>query len=103
MLTRNVYYSEQPDRVIVYTSGDKAIIEFPINVSEVEVEESTNWLAEEVYSIKTTNTANLAERVEANYDAWLDLAKQPEPQSPQLGDVVEALNALTEIVLGGDM
>ena len=103
MLTRNVYYSEQPNRVIVYTSGDKAIVEFPLNVSEVETEEGTMWLAEEVYAVKTANTPNLVERVEANYDKWLDLAKQPEPQAPALGDVVEALNALTEIILGGEM
>ena len=103
MLTRNVYYSEQPNNVIVTVNGDKAVVEFPLNVSEVEVEEGSMWLAESVYSVETMNTPNLAERVEANFDKWLDLAKQPKPQTTNLEDVVEAINALTEIVLGGEL
>lgn len=101
MQTRNVYYSSQPNRVIVNAAGKKAVIEFPIGVTEIETEEGKSWLAETVYSVETMATPNLETRVEANYDAWLELAKKPEPQSAVLEDVVDALNALTEIVLGG--
>lgn len=103
MQTKNVYYSEQPNRVIVNTNGTRAMVELPVNVTEIETEEGTNWLAETVYSFETMNTPNLMERVEADYDEWLELAKKPEPQVAGLNDVVEALNALTEIVLGGEM
>lgn len=103
MQTKNVYYSEQPESVIVNAFGDKAIIEFPVNVTEVEAEEGASWLAETVYCFETMNTPNLKERVEANYEAWLELAKKPAPQVTALDDVVEALNALTEIVLGGEI
>ena len=103
MQTRNVYYSQQPDRVIVNTRGSKAIVEIPVNVTEVETEDGKWWLAEVVYFFKTMNTPNLKERIENAYDTWLDLAKKPSPQTTELTDVVEALNALTEIVLGGEL
>lgn len=34
MQTKNVYYSNQPDRVIVTERGGKAIVEFPYEVPE---------------------------------------------------------------------
>lgn len=98
MMIENVYYATQPDRVLVTAKGKRAIIEFPIGVSETE----EGWVAETVYSIETMNTQNLEKRVNANYELWLELAKKPEPQTTELSDVVEAINALTEIVLGGE-
>lgn len=103
MQTKNVYYPYQPDRIIVESSENRALVQFPVNVTEVMVGEETNWLAETVYWFFTMPTSNLKERIEKSHDKWLELAKKPEPQVAGLNDVVEALNALTEIVLGGEM
>ena len=101
MQTKNVYYSEQPERIIVNSKGSKAIIELPVNTTEVKTEEESVWLAETVYSFETMNTPNLKERIEEGYEAWLAIAKQPVPQPTNLNDVVDALNALTDIIIGG--
>lgn len=102
MQTKNVYYSAQPERVMVTARGERAVIEFPINVTEVETEEGTQWLAESVYSVETVATADLKSRVEQNYEAWLEVAKIIEPQKASIDDVVDALNALTDMILGGE-
>lgn len=98
MMIENVYYPTRPDRVIVKVKNKRAIIEFPTGVSETE----EGWKAEVVYSVETMNTPNFEKRVSENYDTWLALAKKPDPQTTELSDVVEAINALTEIVLGGE-
>lgn len=101
MQTKNVYYTEEPSRFIINRHGSNALVEFPANVQKVESEDKTEWLAGTVYSISTKYTANLADRIEADFDLWLEAAKQIEPQPVDLNDVVEALNALTEVVIGG--
>lgn len=101
MQTSNVYYSTQPERVIVTAHGEAATIEFPIDVREVETEAGTQFLAEKVYSLKTRNTENLLERVKVNYDAWLEMAKVVEPPQTTVDDLVEAINTLTDMVIGG--
>ena len=101
MQTKNVYYSNQPDAVIVTERGKKAVVEFPCNVTEIKEGDRTEWLAANVYYIETVATPNLKERVEAEFEAWLEAAKEPGPQPTSLDDVVEALNALTDIIIGG--
>lgn len=103
MMTKNVYYTRRPDEFIVTTNGTNAVIEFPQNVVEVETDEQTYYLAEKVYSVATKATPNLEERVRQNFEAWFEKAKQPEMERAELYDVIEALNALTEIVIGGDL
>lgn len=103
MWTENVIYSELPSRIMVYSNGNRARVEFPINVTELETEGGTQYLAEKVYFLETAYTDTLANRIEANYDEWLAKAKQTEVQPTTLSDVVEALNALQELVLGGEM
>lgn len=76
MQTKNVYFSEKPDRVIVRTAGKRAVIDFPVNVTEIEENDRTEWLAETVYHYRTTATPNLEERVNANYEDWLKLAQE---------------------------
>ena len=104
MLTRNVHYAEQPERVIVTCTekGERATVEFPLDVEEVEREESTEYVAAEVYSMQTRNVPGLKERVLDNYDEWLEMAKKPEPQKTELSDVIEAINVLTDLILGGE-
>lgn len=103
MLTRNVYYAERPESFSILHYGTKAVVSFPLNVSEIETEEGTQFLAEEVYTLETAYTPNLAERIEGNLEAWLERAKEVEPRQPiTLDDVVEALNSLTEFVIGGE-
>ena len=101
MQTNNVYYAEQPQRVVVTSRGDKAVVEFPIGVSKEATEEGEQWKADKVFSLETRNRDHLAEVVESNYDAWLEKAQQIEPQTASLSDVVDALNALTDLILGG--
>lgn len=101
MQTNDVYYADKPNRVMVTTNGNNALVGFPINVSEVETEDGVQFLAEKVYSIKTQNTDNLLERVEANYESWLDVAKIVKEPTTTMDDLVEAINALTDMVIGG--
>lgn len=101
MQTKNVYYSERPDKVIVTERGGKAIVEFPCRVEKIQSEDKGGWLAEIVYYLETMPTPNLRARVEAEYEAWLDVAKKPAPQPTNLADVVDAINALTDIIIGG--
>lgn len=102
MQTNNVYYSQQPDNVIVTSRGNRAVIEFPLNVTKVEAEDGEQWKAETVYSFETAARSGLKEKIEANYDAWLKRAKEVEPQAATLSDVVDAINALTDLILGGE-
>lgn len=101
MQTNDVYYAEQPNRVVVTVNGGNALVEFPVNVTEVETEDGKQYCAEKVYSLRTKATENLAERVEANYDAWLDIAKVVETPKTTVNDLVDAINALTDMVIGG--
>ena len=103
MLTRNVYYSERPKQFLITSMGTKAVVEFPLDVTEIEAEETVQYLADKVYSLTTKNTADLEARIQANYDEWLEKAKEPEPQNVTLADVVEAVNVLTDLILGGEL
>ena len=107
MQTRNVHYAQQPDRVIIRENAGKAIIELPINVAEITIERDgetiTEWVAEKVYYAHAIATPNIKERVENNYNAWLELASRPDTQQVTMDDLVEAINALTDIILGGEM
>lgn len=105
MLTRNVHYSEQPESVIVTSNNRDAIVELPIDVREIEIEETdgirTEWIADKVYFVKVRATKNLKERVENNYDSWLALAKEPEVQTTTIEDLVDAINVLQDLILEG--
>lgn len=101
MQIKNVYYAERPDDVIITANKNKAVIEFPVNVTEIETEEGTQYKAATVYVLETANTTGLRQRVEDNYDAWLEKAKEPVPQTTTLEDVVDGLNALQEYIFGG--
>lgn len=101
MQTKNVYYAQPPEKVIVTANGNKAMVEIPVNISRIENEEQVLFMAETVYSVATANTSNLKERVMNNIDAWIEIAKKTEPQEVSMSDVVDAINALTDIVLGG--
>ena len=102
MMIKNEHYGERPNKVIVRSNGKEAVVEFPLNVTEIQTEDGSQWLAETVYSMRTKDRPNLEERVSANYDAWLEAAKKAvDPQTPQLSDVVDALNTLTDLILGG--
>lgn len=101
MQIKNVYYGERPNRVIVTERGGRAVVEMPVNVREIETEDRTEWFAETVYYLFTTATPNLEARVEAEYEDWLELAKIPVVAPATLSDVIDAINTLTEIVIGG--
>ena len=104
MLTRNVHYSTRPDRVIVTENGRKAMVEFPLDVTEVENEIDgeiyTEYVADFVYSLPTIAVPNLKDKVLANYDAWLLKAKVPEAKETTIEDLVEVIDALADMIIG---
>lgn len=102
MMIKNEHYGERPNKVIVRSNGKEAVVEFPLNVTETQTEDGSQWLAETVYSMRTKDRPDLEERIDANYAAWLEAAKNAvEPQAPNLTDVVDAINTLTDLILGG--
>ena len=101
MLTKKVYYTQEPPMVVVRHNGKNAVVEMPRDVEEVQTENGVEYLAENVYSVKTAYTPDLAERVAANYEKWLAAAAKTEPQKTTMEDIVEAISALTDILLEG--
>lgn len=102
MQTKNEHFGERPDRVVVRRNGKDALVLFPLNVTEVQTEDGSQWLAETVYSMRTKAVPGLEERINANYDAWLEAAKKAvEPQTPTMADLVDAVNTLTDLLIGG--
>lgn len=127
MHIKDVTYNAQPDPFEIRRAGSKAVIVFPTNVEEVEVSEepivqdggngsglpeigggsseattTTQYIAHDVYQLETNWTPNLEQRVTNNFQAWLNKAKIPESKEATLADVIEAVNALTEVILGGE-
>lgn len=100
MRKKNVYFAERPDKVMVTVNGDAAIVEMPTGITEIEAEDGTQYCAD-VYYVHTKNTPNLKERVERNYDAWLEVAQAVEQPKTTVEDLAEAINVLTDIVIGG--
>lgn len=105
MLTRSVFYSQEPEQVSVHRIGHNgytARVDFPVNIQQVMIQDEELQYKADVYSIEVGFTPDLKERIESNYEAWLAVAKEiPAPQ-PTVQDVIEAINELTEIVLGGE-
>lgn len=78
------------------------MVNFPADVVETKTDDGqTMWIAGTVYSMETMYTPNLADRIEADYDAWLELASEPVVGETTIADIVESINALTDIILGG--
>lgn len=102
MITYDVFYDKRPEEIEVRANGDSAVIEFPVNVTEVETEDGTQYHAEKVYAVKARYTENLIERVKANKKAWLAKAMEIEVPKTTVEDLVEAIDILTGIVLGGE-
>lgn len=106
MTKTNIHYSERPGKFEIRTSGSKAVVVFPVNVSEVTIEdedgERVEYIAEKVYEYETTNTPNLADRVNRNYAKWLAVAAVPDSPKTTIADLEEAINTLTDIILGGE-
>lgn len=97
MLIKNVYYQEQPEPFEIRRYGkNMATVVFPTEVSETE---EGDYLATKVYALDVNYTTNLRERIENNFEAWLSRAKKPEIKEATLEDVIEAVNALTDIIL----
>ena len=105
MLTRNVFYSQEPERVSVHrigSNGYTARVDFPVNVQQIVMPDDQPQYKADVYSIEVGFTVVLKGRIENNYEAWLAVAKEiPTPQ-PTINDVIEAVNELTDLILGGE-
>lgn len=102
MLTKNVQFAKKPDKVMIrrIQNGYMCYVDLVENIREMKENEETNYIAD-VYSVQAGYTAGLKERVERDYEKWLMVAKDiPAPQ-PTVTDIVDAINALAELVIGG--
>lgn len=102
MLIKNVYYQEEPEKVEIRRYGRKATVVFATDIRKREEteEEDGGYIAGKVYTIDVDYTKKLRSRVEENYDEWLLRAKKSETKETTLEDVVEALETLTDVVMG---
>lgn len=105
MLTKNVQFAERPENVMICRVGNgfTCRIDFPVNIREVEMgeENEVQYLAD-VYSVNANYTEGMQERVENEFDFWFAKANEIEIPQPTIQDAIDAINALTEIVLGGE-
>ena len=103
MLTRNVFYSERPERVMVNRIGNtgNCRIDLPTNIEEVESPDGGTQFKADVYSLLAGYTPNIEQRVNDNYDVWLEKAQnEPEPTpEPTLRELQETNDMLTECIL----
>lgn len=103
-MTRNVYYGNKPEKayVLKVANTNTCYVELPVNVEEIpgDGERDTQWKSD-VYSIRTLYKESLLEEVLSNYDAWLERAKEESIPEVTIDDVMETVNLLTSIVLGG--
>ena len=104
MLQKNVYYAMRPSNVEVYRIGTsyRARVDFPTNIREIlDAEENTIFVAD-VYSLELDWRNNLEKDIQLNYDYWFSRARQVAPIQPTLQVAIEAINLLTDLVLGGE-
>lgn len=106
MLTRNVYFAERPEKVVVNRIGDAGYscrVDFPVNIEEVAGPEGETQYRADVYAIETGFTYDIKERIQNRYDEWLALAKKRAEVEPEttIMDLVSAMNILTDFVMGG--
>ena len=78
----------------------RCLVSFPLEVSELE--DGSGWEAGEVYDMIRPWEPGLKAAIEANYEAYLDAAIRESEPVATLDDVVDAINELAEIVLGGE-
>lgn len=103
MLTKNVIYGSEPAAVNVLriAKTSRAVVALPVNVRSEGSGNEIVWIADE-YRIEREWAPDLAERVTANYDEWLATAKAESVPETTLADVVQAVNDLADLVLGGE-
>lgn len=104
MLTKNVFYSQRPERVSVHRIGQgyTCRVDFPVNIQEIENGDEETQFKADVYSLEVGYTTGIKERIEADYEGWLKVAKEiPAPQ-PTIQDVIVAVNELADLILGGE-
>lgn len=103
MLTKNVQFAERPEDVMVHRIGTSYTcrVDFPVNIRETEVDDDVQYIAD-VYSTEVGYTEGLKERIEQNIEPWMELAKVAPAPQPTIQDAIDAINELTEIILGGE-
>ena len=105
MLTRGVYFANRPNRVEVHRIGEQGYtcrVDFPVNIQEIENDDGDVQYRADVYSLECGYTEGIAARINQNYEDWLAVAKEIIVPQPTVQDAIDAINALTEIVLGGE-
>ena len=74
-------YGTRPESVRVDRVGQGAIVRLRENIIDLSTAEYPQWQADE-YTLETHYSATLESRVKADFDGWLQLAKQEIPARP---------------------
>lgn len=86
------YFTAEPDRIIYLPQSDgSAEVRLRRNITSEETEEGQVWTADEVFF----RTRLPQEEVEAQFDSYF--IEEPETT---MDDLVEALNILTDLMIG---
>lgn len=103
MLLKDVWFSHRPEKIIInkINSTYQAKVDLPVNIKKHTDAEGDYYTAD-VYTLIVGYSNTLKEQVEKDYDKWVAMAATSLPVEPTLQDAIDAINALTEIVLGGE-
>ena len=77
----------------------RALVSFPLDVEETD---EGCWMAGKVYDINRPWSDTLESEIEADYERWLAIAQEEAVPKATLEDVVEAINELTDLIIGGE-
>lgn len=95
---------ESPVAFKVDLIGSRAQVTFFENAAQLPSDEQPRWEAD-MYILDVPARPGLVASIEANYQAWLDVAKTQEGILPpkaieeRVGDVEQAVNLIAEVLL----
>lgn len=96
-MTLNSEFSEQPRLFEIHENHGKVQIELHDNIREgVNAQGEQCWFAD-IYYLSTGNTANLAQRIERNFNAFLTLAKAKDADAEAKRQIEETALTTEEI------
>lgn len=104
-MIKKVQFAENPPevRVIPIGNGTHARVEISNNVyTDIDSEENTIYFADLYILENVKYTPNLENRILTQKESWMKKASITLPVNPTLQDAIDAINALTEIVLGDE-
>lgn len=100
MLLTNSESSVRPSRVALDRRDGKTTVRLTGDVREVEREDGTVYVYDEVFFTLGSDREDTLEDIEAAFDGWWEYGSQPDEPAPTLEDRVEMLE---ELLFGGEM